>query len=69
VLAGLAVSLGITPTAALVPLLLGATLGSLAESLLGATLEPRGILNNDLLNFLNTSIAAGAAVLLAGGGL
>jgi uncharacterized protein (TIGR00297 family) len=43
----------------------GATIGSFAESMLGATLEPRGILNNDLLNFINTAVAAAAAVTLA----
>lgn len=41
-----------------------ATIGSLAESVLGATLEGPGILNNDMLNFLNTAIAAGAAVVI-----
>jgi uncharacterized protein (TIGR00297 family) len=44
----------------------GATVGSFAESWLGATLEGRGFLNNDLLNFLNTAIAATMALLLAG---
>ena len=37
-----------------------------AESLLGATLEAPGILNNDMLNFLNTAIAAAAAIVVAG---
>ena len=44
------------------PIVAGATVGALAESLLGATLEPPGILNNDVLNFLNTAIAAAAAI-------
>lgn len=44
---------------------IGATVGAFAESWLGATLEAPGILNNDLLNFLNTAIAAAVAVLLA----
>jgi uncharacterized protein (TIGR00297 family) len=43
----------------------GATVGAFAESWLGATLEAPGILNNDLLNFLNTAVAASVAVLLA----
>jgi uncharacterized protein (TIGR00297 family) len=43
----------------------GATLGAFAESWLGATLEGPGILNNDLLNFLDTAIAALVAVMLA----
>jgi uncharacterized membrane protein len=44
----------------------GATVGSCVESLLGATLEAPGILNNDMLNFLNTAVAAGVALLVAG---
>jgi uncharacterized protein (TIGR00297 family) len=43
----------------------GATVGAFSESWLGATLEAPGILNNDLLNFLNTAIAALVAVILA----
>jgi uncharacterized protein (TIGR00297 family) len=42
----------------------GATVGSLVESVLGATLEKRGFLNNDMLNFINTGIAAFIAVVL-----
>jgi uncharacterized membrane protein len=44
---------------------IAATAGSLVESALGATLEPRRILNNDILNFINTAVAAGVAVELA----
>ena len=39
-----------------------ATVGSLIESWLGATLEAPGILNNDMLNFINTAAAALAAL-------
>jgi uncharacterized protein (TIGR00297 family) len=60
----LAMSMGLVPQAALVAVVAGATVGSLAESLLGATLEAPGILNNDMLNFLNTGIAAAAAILV-----
>ena len=63
-LGGLAAALGIVPAAALVPIVAGATAGSFVESLLGATLEGPGILNNDLLNFINTAVAAGAAIIL-----
>ena len=52
------------PSSALLPVVAGATIGAFAESALGATLEPSGVLNNDVLNFLNTAIAAAAAVLL-----
>lgn len=39
-----------------------ATAGALVESALGATLEARGVLNNDMLNFINTAVAAVVAV-------
>jgi uncharacterized membrane protein len=43
---------------------IAATIGALVESALGATLEERGVLNNDLLNFINTAVAALVAVQL-----
>ena len=46
-------------------LVVAGTLGNLADSLLGALFERRGLLNNDLVNFLNTLIAAAAALTLA----
>ncbi len=50
-----------------VPAIIGGTaIGSVAESVMGATLEGARIVNNDVLNFLNTAIAALAAVLLIG---
>ncbi len=42
----------------------GAVFGLLFDSLLGATLEKRGWLNNDAVNFLSTASAAGFAFLL-----
>jgi len=42
-----------------------ATVGSLVESALGATLEERGVVNNDVLNFINTSVAAFVAIKVA----
>ena len=39
-----------------------ATLASLVESVLGATLEKSGVLNNDALNFVNAAIGAGLAL-------
>jgi len=41
---------------------LGATIGAFAESALASWLEPRGIVNNDVLNFINTTVAAVMAV-------
>jgi uncharacterized protein (TIGR00297 family) len=40
----------------------GGVFGLLFDSLLGATLEERGWLNNDAVNFLSTSSAAGFAL-------
>jgi uncharacterized protein (TIGR00297 family) len=62
-LAAAAAALGIVSWIAVVAIVVGATAGSLLESWLGATLEGPGILNNDVLNFINT--AAGAFVALA----
>jgi len=64
-LAALGVGLGLITRASIVAVVAGSTIGALAESVLGATLERRGILNNDALNFINTAIAAGAALAIA----
>jgi uncharacterized membrane protein len=45
--------------------IIGATAGALVESALGATLEGPGILNNDMLNFINTAVAAAVALAFA----
>ena len=42
----------------------GGTAGNLADSILGAALERRGLLKNDAVNFLNTAFAAMVAWLL-----
>jgi uncharacterized protein (TIGR00297 family) len=55
-------ALGLVPRSTLAGIVAGATLGAFAESALSATLEHRGILNNDVLNFLNTGIAAVSAI-------
>jgi uncharacterized protein (TIGR00297 family) len=60
-----AAALGLIPLVLSFVVVAGATAGAIVESLLGATLEHRGIVNNDVLNFLNTSIAALVAVELA----
>ena len=60
-----AVALGLAPAAWLVAIVAGATAGSLLESWLGATLEAPGILNNDMLNFINTAAGALAAIAIA----
>jgi len=63
-LAAVGVALGLVPTSAILPVVAGATAGALIESALGATLEGPGILNNDMLNFINTAIAAVVALVL-----
>jgi uncharacterized protein (TIGR00297 family) len=60
-----AVALGLVPVEWLWPVVIGATAGSLLESWLGATLEAPGILNNDMLNFINTAAAAVTSLALA----
>ena len=57
-LATLASSLGLLPAALVIPIAIAAVVAALVESVLGSTLEPRGLLNNDLLNFITTSVAA-----------
>ena len=47
-------------------IILAGLIGNLADSLLGATLERKGVLSNDAVNFLNTAIAALAAGALTG---
>jgi uncharacterized protein (TIGR00297 family) len=59
VLASLGAWLGLIPMAAVPVVVLAALAGAFVESALAATLEKPGILNNDLLNFINTATAAG----------
>lgn len=46
-------------------ILLGGIIGNLVDSLLGATLERKGILKNDIVNLLNTLTGATVTALLA----
>jgi uncharacterized protein (TIGR00297 family) len=64
-LAAAGVALGLIPASAVLAIVAGATVGALIESVLGATLEGPGILNNDVLNFVNTAAAAAVALVLA----
>jgi uncharacterized protein (TIGR00297 family) len=64
-LASLAVALGQIAWSMTAAVVVAATVGALVESMLGATLEGPGILNNDLLNFINTAVAAAVALVLA----
>jgi len=64
-LAALAAALGQIAWAMMAAVVIGATVGALVESMLGATLEGLGILNNDMLNFINTAVAAAVALVIA----
>jgi uncharacterized protein (TIGR00297 family) len=57
-----ATALGVVPRSALPAIVFGAIAGSLVESVLAATFEKDGVLNNDALNLVNTATAALAAV-------
>jgi len=61
-LGAIAAALGIVSYATLPAIVVGATVGALVESWLGAMLEGPGILNNDVLNFINSIV--GIAVTL-----
>ena len=45
-------------------IVVGGTIGNIADSLLGANLERRKLLNNNAVNFLNTLIGALVALML-----
>jgi uncharacterized protein (TIGR00297 family) len=64
-LAAVGAAFGIIPTSATFAVVAGATVGALVESALAATLEGPGILNNDMLNFINTAVAAGFTLAVA----
>ena len=63
-LASAAAALQLIPATLVVVTIVAATVGALVESALGATLEEVGILNNDMLNFINTAVAAAVALAL-----
>jgi uncharacterized protein (TIGR00297 family) len=66
VLAWVGAALGLVPGAWIWLAVAGALVGSLLESALAATLEGPGVVNNDVLNFLNTAAAAIVAIVLTG---
>jgi uncharacterized protein (TIGR00297 family) len=63
-LAATGAALGLIPSSAIFVIVASATAGALVESALGATLEGPGILNNDMLNFINTAVAAAVILTL-----
>jgi uncharacterized protein (TIGR00297 family) len=64
-LAAVAVAFGLIPASATLAVVVGAMAGALVESALAATLEGPGILNNDMLNFITTAIAAVVALAMS----
>jgi uncharacterized protein (TIGR00297 family) len=64
-LAGVGAACALIAPGLIVRCAVAATCGAIAESVLGATLEGPGILNNDVLNFINTAVAAAVALVLA----
>jgi uncharacterized protein (TIGR00297 family) len=65
-LAVLGLALGLIHGSLLWLVVIGATAGAFVESALAATLEGPGVLNNDLLNFINTAVATLVALSLRG---
>ena len=61
-LAALAAWLHLIPVAWVIAVVGAATIASLVESVLGATLESAGFLDNNALNFVNSALGAGLAV-------
>ncbi len=57
-------TVGLVPGSALWLVVVAATVGATVESALAATLEAHRVLNNDILNFLNTLAAAIVALML-----
>ena len=58
-LAALGAALGLVAPSTIPLIVVAALVGAFVESALGATLEGRGILNNHVLNFITTGVAAG----------
>ena len=64
-IAACAHAFGLTPWTGVIVISCAATAGMLVDSLLGATVERRGYLNNDFVNLLSTASAALLVLILA----
>lgn len=63
VIAALGAGVGLYPWIGVLPIVLAAFVGTTFESLVGAALEKRQLLDNEALNFLNTLVGALVAVI------
>jgi uncharacterized protein (TIGR00297 family) len=70
-IAAFAATLGLLPSRAIPAVLVAAFIGSTADSYLGATLEKKGLMDNEAVNFSNTLVGALAGIggALLGGAL
>ncbi len=66
VIAALGASVGLYPWTGVLPIVLAAFIGTTFESLVGAALEKRQLLDNEALNFLNTLVGALVAAAFIG---
>lgn len=55
---------GSAETVHILIIVIAGTIGNIADSVLGTTLENRKLLSNNAVNFLNTGVGAGSALLL-----
>lgn len=56
--------MALIPMSAVPLVVVAATVASLIEGVIGATLEARGMLTNDVVNFVNSALGAGLAILI-----
>ncbi len=64
IVAAIAAATHVVPWPALLPIGIAGVLGTVVDSLLGATLERRGMIGNNGVNFVSTVTAAGIALVL-----
>lgn len=66
VIAAIGAAVGLYPWIGVLPIALAAFVGTTFESLVGAALEKRQLLDNEALNFLNTLVGALVAAAFIG---
>ena len=63
-LAGIGAWAGLISASAVLPVIVAANAASIVEGVIGATMEARGMLTNDVVNFVNSAMGAGVAMLI-----